>query len=56
MTMKNFLWLYLLVHLLFCLLIYIGIRTRILKFSEQVFPIVLLVPVFGVLAAVIAEL
>ena len=52
MTMKNFLWLYLLVHLLFCLLIYIGIRTRILKFSEQVFPIVLLVPVFGVLAAV----
>ena len=55
MTMKNFLWLYLLVHLLFCLLIYIGIRTRILKFSEQVFPIVLLVPMFGVLAAVIAD-
>lgn len=55
MTLERFLLLYLIGHLLLCLLLYIGVRTRFFKFSEQLFPTVLLVPVFGVLMALIAD-
>ena len=55
MTLERFLLCYLILHGIVCLLIYIGIRTRFLKFTEQLFPMVVLVPVVGVVLALIAD-
>lgn len=53
--MKTLLIVYLVGHLVLCLLIYLGIHTRFFKFSEQLFPLIVLVPVFGVIAGLIAD-
>ena len=45
----------LLIHALVCLGIYLCRRAEILKFSSQAFPLVALVPVWGLLAAATAE-
>ena len=45
----------LLIHALICLGIYLCRRAEILKFSSQAFPLVALVPVWGLLAAATAE-
>ena len=56
MTLRLILILYLILHILLCILVYVGIRTRVLKFSEQLFPIIAMVPVAGMAAAVAAEI
>ncbi len=43
------------IHILLCIIIYICIRNRILKFSEQLMPIICLVPIAGIICAVFAE-
>lgn len=53
--MTTILIIYLIVHLLLCLFIYVGIRLRFFKFSEQLFPLIVLVPFFGVIAALAAD-
>ena len=45
----------LLIHALVCLGVYLCRRAEILKFSSQAFPLVALVPVWGLLAAATAE-
>lgn len=52
--MKFWLWL-LGAHLLLCLIVFFCARLRVLKFSLQLFPLVLLVPVWGLLIAAVAE-
>ncbi len=56
MTLRIVLIVYVILHILLCVLIYLGIRSRVLKFSTQLFPIVVLVPVAGVLAAIVADI
>ncbi|HIZ83441.1 MAG TPA: hypothetical protein H9668_03325 [Firmicutes bacterium] len=56
MTLRLIIILYLILHILLCILVYVGIRTRVLKFSEQLFPIIAMVPVAGMAAAVAAEI
>lgn len=46
---------YLIIHTVICVLIYIGIRTRILKFSEQIMPIIALIPGAGIIIAFVAD-
>lgn len=46
---------YLVVHLFLCLIIYIGVRTHFLMFSEQLMPIIVLVPFSGIIIAFIAD-
>lgn len=46
---------YLILHLILCLIIYIGIRLRFFKFSEQIMPIIVFIPFFGVVIAIIAD-
>lgn len=55
MSLELILLIYLIIHILLCIVIYIGIRTRFFKFSEQLMPIIALVPIVGVLAAIIAD-
>ena len=55
MTVWLLLWMYLLVHCILCVLIYIGIRSRFLKFTEQLLPIIVLVPVVGMVVGLIAD-
>jgi len=56
MTLNQILQIYCIVHLVLCALIYLALRLRWLRFSEQMMPMVLLVPVFGVLTAISAEI
>lgn len=55
MSLDGFLQVYFLVHILICILIWIGLRFGWLHFSSQMMPIIMLVPVAGVVAAVAAE-
>lgn len=55
MKLPYILALFALVHIVFCIVVYLCVRNRILKFSEQLMPIVLFVPVAGVICAFIAD-
>lgn len=55
MVLQILLWVYAIIHILVCLVLYLGLRARFFKFSEQVLPMVLLVPVWGLVAAVAAD-
>ena len=55
MTLWILLWVYLLVHCVLCVLIYMGMRTRFLKCTEQLMPIVALVPVVGMAVCLVAD-
>lgn len=55
MSLAVFLQVYLLVHIVFCVLIWVALRCGWLHFSLQMMPIIILVPVAGVVAAVAAE-
>ena len=55
MTLRIVLIVYVIIHIIACLLIYLGIRSRVLKFSTQLFPIIVLVPVAGMLVGIVAE-
>lgn len=56
MTLNQILQLYCIVHLVLWGLIYVALRLRWLHFSEQMMPMILLVPVFGILTAIAAEI
>lgn len=56
MTLNQILQIYCIVHLVLCALICLALRLRWLRFSEQMMPMILLVPVFGVLTAIAAEI
>ena len=56
MNVQLFLFLYLVIHIILCILIYLGLRSRVLKFSEQLMPIIVLVPFVGTILAVFADL
>ena len=56
MTLNQMLLLYGIVHLVLCGLIFAALRLRWLHFSEQMMPMILLVPVAGVLTAAAAEI
>ena len=56
MTAERFILTYLLVHGILCLLIWLGLVLGILGFSRQMMPIVVLVPVVGVITAVVAQI
>lgn len=55
MSLSYFLIIYAVIHFILCLIIYLCVRNRVLKFSEQLMPIVVLVPIAGVICAGIAE-
>lgn len=55
MTLNQILLLYCTIHLLLCALIDLGLRLKRLHFSRQMMPMILLVPIFGILTAVAAE-
>lgn len=55
MRLSDILIIYVLVHIVFCLIVHLCVRARILKFSEQLMPIVIFVPVAGVISAIVAE-
>lgn len=55
MSLSFILILYAVIHIIICIIIYILDRVGILKFSEQLMPIIVLVPTAGVICAVIAE-
>lgn len=55
MTLELLLWIYLIIHTLLCALIYIGIRSRFFKFTEQLFPVIVLVPIAGIAAGLVAD-
>lgn len=52
---RIFFWICLALHILLCIAIYLCLRLRILKFTEQLFPIIVFVPFWGLLAAAVAE-
>lgn len=56
MTLNQILQLYCIIHLVLCALIYAALRLRWLHFSKQMMPMILLVPVTGVLTAIAAEI
>lgn len=56
MTLPEILLIYSIVHLVVCLLIYIALWLRWLHFSRQMMPMIVLVPIFGVLTAIAAEI
>lgn len=56
MTLNQILQIYCTVHLIVCALIYLGLRLKWLHFSRQMMPMILLVPVFGILTAISAEI
>lgn len=55
MTLELLLWIYLIIHTVLCILIYIGIRSRFFKFTEQLFPVIVLVPIAGMAACLAAD-
>lgn len=55
MRLSAILIIYAVLHTLLCVIIHICVRNRILKFSEQLMPIVFLVPIAGMACAVAAE-
>ncbi len=55
MSLSYLLLLYLVIHIILCIVIYVCVRAGVLKFSEQLMPIVVLVPIGGVICAIIAE-
>lgn len=55
MTLELLLCIYLLIHAVLCVLVYIGIRSRFFKFTEQLFPIIVLVPVAGMAVGLVAD-
>lgn len=55
MSLTHFLILYAVIHAVICIAVYICVRSRILKFSEQLMPIIVLVPAAGLGTAVIAD-
>lgn len=56
MTLNQILQLYCIIHVVLCILIYAAVRLQWLHFSEQMMPMILLVPVAGVLTAITAEI
>lgn len=56
MMLNQILRFYCILHLTLCALIYLGLRLNRLGFSRQMMPVILLVPVFGILTAVAAEI
>ena len=46
---------YLFIHTIICVLIFLGLRAGILKFSEQLMPIICMVPIAGVVIAICAD-
>lgn len=56
MTLNHILLTYSILHILICGLIYLGLRLNWLHFSRQMMPMILLVPVAGILTAVAAEI
>lgn len=55
MKLTHFLIVFAVIHVIVCIVIYLCVRFRILKFSEQLMPIIVLVPVAGIGVAVIAD-
>ena len=55
MTLTIAIIIYLVLHVIICVLLYIGVHSHFLKFSEQIVPIVFLVPVAGVIMALCAD-
>lgn len=55
MNLTHILILYAVVHALICTAVYLCVRRRVLKFSEQLMPIIVLVPFAGLGTAVIAD-
>ena len=55
MALRICLVVYIIIHIILCVLIYLGIRSRVLRFSEQLFPIIVMVPFAGMLLAVVAD-
>ena len=55
MNLTHILILYAVVHALICAAVYLCVRRRVLKFSEQLMPIIVLVPFAGLGTAVIAD-
>lgn len=55
MSFSNILIIYVVIHIILCLIIHFCVRNRILKFSEQLMPIVFLVPIAGMICAFTAE-
>lgn len=55
MNLTHILILYAIIHALICAALYLCVRRRVLKFSEQLMPIIVLVPFAGLGTAVIAD-
>lgn len=55
MSLSWLIWIYLIVHVIVCILMYLGVRLGILCFSGQLMPLVALVPGAGILVAAAAE-
>ena len=56
LPLEKILFIYLIIHAVICLLIWLGMRLQILRISEQMMPMVFLVPIAGVLTAAAAEI
>lgn len=48
-------WVFLIVHIILCIILYLGTRARVFHFSEQLLPIIFCVPIFGMAVAVVAD-
>ena len=55
MRLTYFLAIFAVLHVILCIVIYLCVRSRILKFSEQLMPIIALVPIAGIGIAIIAD-
>lgn len=55
MTLQWWVVLYLVLHCIACVLLYVGIRLHLIRFSSQLLPVVVLVPGAGVVVALLAE-
>ena len=55
MKLTDFLIFFAILHVIVCIVIYLCVRSRVLKFSEQLMPIIALVPIAGIGVAVIAD-
>ncbi|MEG2570458.1 MAG: hypothetical protein RSA70_03395 [Clostridia bacterium] len=55
MALKIFLLVFIILHIILCVIVYLGLRARVFKFSEQLMPIVFCVPIWGVAIALIAD-
>lgn len=53
--LQRLLGIYLIIHVIVCVLLYLGVRFHILRFSGQLLPLIALVPGAGIVVAVAAE-